>query len=299
MGEETNGGGVLYGEGEAGNEQFLDAGDYNIHVEVYAKQVGDEKVRAAIRLNRETVKEFEVTSSSRNQLQVLEAKVRVQSGTARVGAGFLNPFVAPDHTDETPHRRLLFVRSIVIDGPYNSPPPPASANQNKLLAHAEGLEPREAAREIITRFSTRAFRRPVKAEEVERILRVYDIAEKEGEKYEERLRLALCRVLVSPHFLFRVENDPPGAKPAETYKISELELASRLSYFLWSTMPDDQLFNLALNGELRKNLDTQVQRMLKDKKIECICRELWRAVADAWQAGARRSRYQLLPAIRR
>jgi len=266
MGEETNGGGVLYGEGEAGNEQFLDAGDYNIHVEVYAKQVGDEKVRAAIRLNRETVKEFEVTSSSRNQLQVLEAKVRVQSGTARVGAGFLNPFVAPDHTDETPHRRLLFVRSIVIDGPYNSPPPPASANQNKLLAHAEGLEPREAAREIITRFSTRAFRRPVKAEEVERILRVYDIAEKEGEKYEERLRLALCRVLVSPHFLFRIENDPPGAKPAETYKISELELASRLSYFLWSTMPDDQLFNLALNGELRKNLDTQVQRMLKDKK---------------------------------
>jgi hypothetical protein len=269
-GEETNGGGVLYGDGEAGNEQFLDAGDYNIHVEVYARQVGDEKARAAIRLNRENVKEFEISSTNRNQLQVLEAKVRVQSGTARVGAAFVNPFVAPDHTDENPHRRLLFVRSIVVDGPYNPPPPPASANQNKLLAHSEGLEPREAAREIISRFATRAFRRPVKPEEVERVLRVYDIAENEGEKYEERLRLALCRVLVSPHFLFRVENDPPGAKPGEAYKISELELASRLSYFLWSTMPDDELFKLALTGELRKNLPAQIQRMLKDKKSSAL-----------------------------
>jgi hypothetical protein len=269
-GEETNGGGVLYGEGEAGNEQFLDAGDYNIHVEVYARQVGDDKARAAIRLNRETIKEFEVTSTNRNQLQVLETKVRVQAGTARVGAAFVNPFIAPDHTDENPHRRLLFVRSIVVDGPYNPPPPPASANQNKLLAHADDLEPREAAREIISRFATRAFRRPVKPEEVERILRVYDIAEKEGEKYEERLRLALCRVLVSPHFLFRVENDPSGAKAGDAYKISELELASRLSYFLWSTMPDDELFKLALAGELRKNLPAQIQRMLKDKKSSAL-----------------------------
>ena len=86
-GEETNGGGVLYGEGEAANEQFLDAGDWNIHVEVYARQVGDEKARAAIRVNRDTVKEFEVTSTNRNQLQVLEAKVRLPAGTARIRQG--------------------------------------------------------------------------------------------------------------------------------------------------------------------------------------------------------------------
>src|SRR5436190_6719296 len=175
-GEETNGGGVLYGEGDVGNELFLEAGDYNIQVEVYAKQVGDEKVRASIRLNREAVKEFEVTSTNRNAAQVLEAKVRVPSSSVRLSAGFVNPFVAPDSTDDAPNRRLLFVRSIVADGPHNPPPPPASANQNKLMAHAEGLEPREAAREIVTRFATRAFRRPVKPEEVERILRIYDMA---------------------------------------------------------------------------------------------------------------------------
>jgi hypothetical protein len=265
-GEATNGGGVLYGDGEAGNEVFLDAGDYNIQVEVYAKQVGDEKVRAAIRLNREAVKEFEVTSTNRNAAQVLEAKVRVPGGSVRLSAAFVNPYVAPDSTDEAPNRRLLFVRSIVADGPYNPPPPPASANQNKLMVHRDGLEPREAAREIVGRFATRAFRRPVKPEEVERILRIYDQAENEGEKYEERLRLALCRVLVSPHFLFRVEVDPKGAKAGEAYRISELELASRLSYFLWSTMPDEELFSLALKGELRKNLSAQVARMLKDPK---------------------------------
>jgi len=265
-GEETNGGGVLYGEGDAGNETFLEAGDYNINVEVYAKQVGDEKARASIRVNRETVKEFEVTSTSRNQIQVLEAKLRVPAGTTRISAGFVNPYVAPDHTDEAPNRRLLFVRSIVADGPYNPPPPPGSAAQNKLLVHADGLEPREAAREIITRFATRAFRRPVKPAEVEQVLRIYDLAEKEGDKHEERLRLALCRILVSPHFLFRVENDPRGAKAGEPYLISELELASRLSYFLWSTMPDDELYSLALSGQLRSNLPAQVQRMLKDQK---------------------------------
>jgi hypothetical protein len=268
-GEATNGGGVLYGEGEVGNEVFLEAGDYNIQVEVYAKQVGDDKVRAAIRLNRDNLKDFEVTSTNRNAAQILETKVRVPSGSVRLSAAFLNSYVAPDSTDENPKRRLLFVRSIIADGPYN-PPPAASTSENKLLTHAKGLEPREAAREIITRFATRAFRRPVKLDEVEHILRIYDIAEKEGEKYEERLRLALCRVLVSPHFLFRVEVDPPNAKTGEPYQVSDLELANRLSYFLWSTMPDDELFNLALKGQLRENLPAQIQRMLKDPKSSAL-----------------------------
>ena len=94
----------------------------------------------------------------------------------------------------------------------------------------------------------RAFRRPVQARGGRAHPALYDLAEKEGERYEERLRLALCRVLVSPHFLFRVELDPPGAKAGEAYPISEYELASRLSYFLWSTMPDDELFDLAREG---------------------------------------------------
>jgi hypothetical protein len=269
-GEETNGGGALYGDGDAGNETFLEAGDYKILAEVYCKPVGDEKPIAEIRLNREPVQKFEVTSSNRNNLQILEAKVRVPAGTARLSVRFVNPYVAPDSTPEIPNRRLLFVRSILADGPYNPPLPPLPPAQQKLLAHSEGLDPREAAREIITRLATQAFRRPVKPAEVEHILRIYDLAEKEGDSYEERLRLALCRVLVSPHFLFRIEVDPPAAKAGEPYQISELELASRLSYFLWSTMPDQELMDLALRGELRANLDAQVQRMLSDPKSKSL-----------------------------
>jgi len=266
-GEQTNGGAVLFASpGEMGAEGYLDAGDYIVRIDLYAKQVGDEKVRAAITVNRAAQPEFEVTSTDRNKLQTFEAKIRVPSGTTRVTVGLANPYSAPDSTDESPNRRLLFVRGVVLDGPYNPPPPPAPPHQQKLMAHSEGVEPREAAREIITRFATRAFRRPAKPEEVEKILAIYDLSEKEGDRFEDRLRLAMCRVLVSPHFLFRVEVDPPEAKAGETYAISELELASRLSYFLWNTMPDDELFALAQQGKLRENLGAQVQRMLKDSK---------------------------------
>ena len=112
------------------------------------------------------------------------------------------------------------------------------------------LPPREAAREIVARFADRAFRRPVRPEEVERLLKLYDQAEKEGERFENRVRLALEGVLVWPDFLFRVELDPPGAKPGTSYPIGEYELASRLSYFLWSSMPDDELFALAAQGRV-------------------------------------------------
>ena len=80
------------------------------------------------------------------------------------------------------------------------------------------------------------------------------------------MRAALYRVLVSPHFLFRVELDPPGAAPGTTYAIGEYELASRLSYFLWNSMPDDELFALAEKGQLRQNLEAQVRRMVQDPR---------------------------------
>src|SRR5205823_555347 len=89
---------------------------------------------------------------------------------------------------------------------------------------------------------------------------------KESERWEKAVRVALEGVLVSPHFLFRIELDPPDAKPGTRYAVSEYELASRLSYFLWSSMPDDELIGLAARGHLRSNLEAQVRRMLQDAK---------------------------------
>src|SRR5262249_33833479 len=152
----------------------------------------------------------------------------------------------------------LYFKALEIEGPFDAPTPPVPAVHKRLMAHKEGLAPRDAAREIVERFATRAFRRPVKPEEVERCLALYDARQKKGDRFEVCVRAALYRVLVSPHFLFRVETDPPNVPPGTAYPISEYELASRLSYFLWNSMPDDELFSLAATGKLRQSLDAQV-----------------------------------------
>src|SRR5262249_6711051 len=146
----------------------------------------------------------------------VEARTRLKAGTTRISVGFLNPFTEKDEDDpKKTTRRELRVRFIELDGPYNAPPPVLPPIHRKLMDHALVLMPREAAREILTRFATKAFRRPVPPDEVEHLLALYDRATAEGERFENAVRLALYRVLVSPNFLYRVELDPPGAEPGK------------------------------------------------------------------------------------
>ena len=286
-GSPRRGGGVfLHGKGQISGQIYVDEGDYTIRAEVFGQQVGDEPVRGALRVSGDELKEFELRATAENPATI-EAQVRLKAGTRTVAVAFLNPYTEPQKPGEEPrkrepapqkkgdplrpadpdkHQRVLVVRGISLDGPYNPPPPVLPEIHKRLMAHAPGLSPREAAREIVARFADQAFRRPVRPEEVERILKLYDQAEKEGERFENCVRLALEGVLVWPDFLFRVELDPPGAKPGTSYAIGEYELASRLSYFLWSSMPDDELLALAARGQLRRDLDAQVRRMLADPK---------------------------------
>ncbi|HEY7426943.1 MAG TPA: DUF1592 domain-containing protein [Gemmataceae bacterium] len=265
-GEVRRRGAILRSGGRVGGQTFFEEGDYTLRIEAYGEQAGDEPVRAALRINREDIKEFTVKAEAANP-ETLEAKVRLKTGTARISVSFINPSGEKDK-----QKRQLVLRSIVVDGPYNPPPPQLPESHRRIMVHKEGLSPREAAWEILTRFAGRAFRRPATDAEVERLLKLYDRAEKEGERFENRVRLALSGVLVSPHFLFRVEHDPPDIKPGTVYLIGEYELASRLSYFLWSTMPDEELFALAAKNQLRKNLGAQIQRMLKDPKSAALVR---------------------------
>jgi hypothetical protein len=258
--------GYLHSEGQVSGQTSFEEGDYIIRAQVYAQQVGKENVRAALRVGfKDVIKDFEV-KGTRSAPDTIEAKVHFKAGTGRIAVSFLNPFKDPVEKDPDKQQRRLYVRSIVADGPYNPPPPKLPETHVRLMAHPAGLLPREAARVIVSRFATRAFRRPVTPEEVERLLQLYDKAQKDGERFENRVRLALYRVLVSPHFLFRVELDPSGAVGGKAYPISEYALASRLSYFLWSSMPDAELFGLAAQGNLLPNLEAQVRRMLKDPK---------------------------------
>ena len=249
--------GSLAAAGELGKTVSFEAGEYRVRCKVGGDQSGGEPVRVMLRVMGEDVKAFEVKATAADP-EVIEAKCRVRAGTGRVGVKFLNP-----SSDE---KRVLYLKGVEIEGPFDPPPLAFPESHTRLMAHTPGAAPREAAREIVTRFAARAFRRPVKPEEVERCLALYDAAEKKGQRFELRVRAALYRVLVSPHFLFRVELDPIGLPPGTTYPIGEYELASRLSYFLWNSMPDEELFSLAEQGKLRQNLEGQVRRMVRDPK---------------------------------
>lgn len=126
------------------------------------------------------------------------------------------------------------------------------------------LSAEAAAKSVIADFAERAFRRPIEAEEVDGVLKLFAGAQSQGESWEESVKFALRGVLVSPHFLFRVEK-PRGAEP---HRLQDFEMASRLSYFLWSSMPDAELFQVAREGKLFESavLEAQVRRMLRDPK---------------------------------
>ena len=131
----------------------------------------------------------------------------------------------------------------------------------------EDVPARTAARQVLARFAERAYRSPVETSEIERLLAVYDSAASWGETYEQAVGLALKSVLVSPRFLFRPE---VGGKASTDYQLNDYELASRLSYFLWMSMPDQELMDLARAGKLRSPtvLDQQITRMLADGKAQ-------------------------------
>jgi hypothetical protein len=140
-----------------------------------------------------------------------------------------------------------------------------SRSRARFLPHepSSALLPRAAARRNLEHFLPKAFRRPARPGEVERYLQLFDSASKRGDTFDRAMLYALQGVLISPHFLFHVEEENPGSAPRP---LPPFALASRLSYFLWGSMPDDALFELAAQGKLQEDavLREQITRMLKD-----------------------------------
>ncbi len=145
-------------------------------------------------------------------------------------------------------------------------------------------ERREYARETLRNFASKAFRRPVDDQTVDRLTKLAeDYYNKPGRTFEEGIAHAFEAVIASPRFLFRIEEPVPGASHAAWAEVDEYSLASRLSYFLWSTMPDDELIQLAATGQLRKNLPEQVKRMMNDPRSQALVQNFtgqWLQVRD-------------------
>jgi hypothetical protein len=193
------------------------------------------------------------------------ARIHVTAGEHRIQAYF------PDNAKlDNPRlnlnpdgRRRLGGEFVEIVGPYNpAPGHPASYSKIFICATHDAV----CARKIVESLERRGYRRPPTEAETQKLLRLVALVRKQGDSFDEAIRVALQAVLVSPQFLFRIERD--HASSAEAYRLSDYELASRLSYFLWSSMPDDELLRLAAQHRLSDPAirAAQIKRMLRDPK---------------------------------
>ena len=214
----------------------------------------------------------------------LEVRFTAQAGTQSVEVAFLEERTEPEGElmplqvfDEL----LSFkggepaVDNVSISGPYNARGLGDTPSRRKIFvctpATANPDSEAACAREILSQLGRRAFRRPVTEADAEMLLQFYEVGRRQG-GFEEGIATAVRGILVSPEFLFRIEHDPSGIQAATPYRVSDLELASRLSFFLWSSIPDDELLTLAEQGRLREDavLEAQVNRMLVDPRSEAL-----------------------------
>jgi mono/diheme cytochrome c family protein len=165
------------------------------------------------------------------------------------------------------------VPSLVITGPHNPTGVGETPSRRKIFTckPASTGEETSCARSILSSLARRAYRGPVSTAEVDTLMEFYRRGRQAGD-FESGIQEALARVLVAPRFVYRAEEEPATVASGEAYRVSDVELASRLSFFLWSSIPDDELLDVAIKGRLRdpKVLSQQVKRMLGDAKAEAL-----------------------------
>jgi Protein of unknown function (DUF1592)/Protein of unknown function (DUF1588)/Protein of unknown function (DUF1587)/Protein of unknown function (DUF1585)/Protein of unknown function (DUF1595)/Ca-dependent carbohydrate-binding module xylan-binding len=239
-------------------------GEYMVRVRAWGAPSGDEPPKLELRVNGKSVKQADVTAAARDKAQTVEERVNFSRGGQTVGVSFANPL--PD-----PNARYIYIASIEIEGPMKAILRPLNHVAQRIFSEGTKLGENEAgARAILQNFANRAFRRAAIPAEVDRLLTIFKAAQKEGESWRDSLRIAMKAVMVSPYFLYRIEWQPEANNPQKIVDLSDFALASRLSYWLWSSLPDDELLSLAFRSQLRANLPAQVMRMLKDPKARAL-----------------------------
>lgn len=194
----------------------------------------------------------------------------LKPGPHQVFLQFNNDFYDPNGPEGRKDRNLV-IWEVDITGPEGASAPenlPAS-HRNIITRNPDGINDAKLAREVLTNFGERAYRRPLESSELDRLMAVYSAVRKSGDPFERAMQVCIQAILVNPNFLFRVELDQK-AQTTQDVAVNDYELASRLSYFLWSSLPDYDLLQLAKAGKLRepKTLDAQIERMLKSPKAE-------------------------------
>jgi mono/diheme cytochrome c family protein len=254
--------------------------------ELYGRITKGEKLEVS--LDGEQVKLFDIDAEEQNRTKVdnvtqpLEVRFNVSAGTHAVGVAFIKRNYAPVEDvfsssylrssitvldvsrTEVPH-----VSSLTISGPYKISGISETPARRRIFSCRPSTAAQEArcAEEILSTLSRRAFRRPATSEDLEVLTNFYQEGRAKG-SFDQGIEMALRRILVSPDFIFRVEREPAKVKPGAPYRVSDVELASRLSFFLWSSIPDEELLKVASQGKLKDPviLEGEVRRMLADPR---------------------------------
>ncbi|MGE5246691.1 MAG: DUF1592 domain-containing protein [Betaproteobacteria bacterium] len=278
-------------------------GDYVVRVELHRTSTGElfgnttlsitgRNEPIEISVNDERVAVVEVTphmsEADKNGLTLETPRIHIDAGPQRISAAFLDRFIGPVDDLMAPIEHTLadsrigtgfgittlpHLQSLTITGPLAVTGLSDTPSRRRIFTcrPTGRTEERACAAQIVERLSAQAYRGEAGSGDLELLMRLYDQGRKEGD-FETGVRLALQGILASPRFLFRMEDAPATARAGQSYRIDDLDLASRLSFFLWGTVPDADLVKVARQGLLKRPdvLDRQVRRMLADSRSEAL-----------------------------
>jgi hypothetical protein len=279
---------------------FPQTGEYLIGVDLLCRVAGcdgsagfADTHQLEVTIDGERVRVFTFEPHEQDDEEVvkgLKIRVPVNAGPRKVGAAFLK---LPSVEEVESHRQRLlkpyhmngnfmqqrwaiyqpFVDKLTITGPFNAIGPGDTPSRRRVFAcrPARASDEGVCAKKILSGLARRAFRRPVTDADVQRLMAFYTEGRSDG-SFEAGIELAIRRLLVTPEFLFRIEVEPANLPADTNYRLSDIELASRLSFFLWSSIPDDELIDAAAGGRLEDTAeaDRQVRRMLQDTRSRAL-----------------------------
>ena len=270
------GGGVMafYREGSAFKVVELRAdGDYTLRFRAHGELAGPEAPRLAVSIDGKEVSAFDVKNAGKPVSY--DVKASLKRGPHKIAVAYLNNYHEENHPDPKMRGdRNVFLAGFDVIGPIVEKVEPTASFRRVFSKMPEQGAEGKVARELLGAFASKAFRRPVTAAEMERLGKLVDRALAGKSPFTEAVGVGVQAILCSPTFLFRWELDPDALKPGDVRNLNDYEVASRLSYFLWSSMPDEQLFALAAKGELSKGdtLQREVTRMLGDWRARAFVR---------------------------
>ncbi|QDT40669.1 hypothetical protein Pan241w_07270 [Gimesia alba] len=257
-----------------GTINLKQAGQYEFRIVAGQTPAGKDPAKMEVKLDGKLLKTFDVKANrSVPKTFTFPKAISLPKGKHVLSISFLNDFYDPKGPPKKRDRNL-YVFDVAYKGPLGQLPSDLPKSHNEIITCTPDSRRsvRYCAEKILRDFGTRAFRRPVSRDEVKPVVELVEATVKSGRTFEQGIQVGVQAILVSPHFLFRIEGIQNPGGSGDVQNVAQYEIASRLSYFLWSSMPDERLFSLAAQGRLTdpRTLQVEVKRMLADPKSEAF-----------------------------